>query len=87
MKRTFHPDLHETLTRYEQRISHYGQLAARAARWRGRANRFGQWPRLLWYAAGGPLTRFALNLVADTAESDYLEAVMDWDNPMHGEIM
>ncbi|WP_375445783.1 hypothetical protein [uncultured Fibrella sp.] len=85
MKRTFHPDLRELLTSYELRMS-LSVTANRVVRWRKRAQQFRRWPRLLRLAAGGSFTQLLIDLVADVAESDYLEEVMAWENPLSGEM-
>ncbi|MEZ0484330.1 hypothetical protein [Fibrella aquatica] len=84
MKRTFHPDLRETLRSYEQNMTR-SVTAARVVRWRKRADKFRRWPRVLYMLAGGAATQLLIDLVVEVAESDYLEEVMDWENREWGE--
>ncbi len=87
MNRTYHPDLRDTLSAYEQRINFYTALAGRAVRWRNRATAFQLWPRWRKRLAGGAIAALILTTIADLYESDYLEAVMDFDNSLSGELM
>lgn len=85
MKRTYHPDLRATLHDYERQMS-LSVVAGRVVRWRNRAKRFRQWPRLLRRLVGGRYTQLLLDLAAEVAEADYLEEVMVWENPLSGEM-
>ena len=79
MRRTFHPDLSETLRSYEYDMTK-SVTAARVISWRKRAEKFRRWPWVLRMLAGGIVTQLVIDQVADVAESDYLEEVMDWES-------